>query len=252
MRTLALFTIALAGCTQLLGLDNLHQNTNGADATILEDGASLDGASGPSIKISGKATFFSVLQLAEQPAAGAMIELLRVGDETVVTSTTADDMGAFSFTIPAGSDVMLRSTFGLAPVALLLPSAPPTADADFSFTMFSDEALTQTGAVCPGNPNGIDKQRGQVFVFVADASNTPQAGYRITSDHAGELTCYLGGGGSTTTTQGSAIVFDVIPTLNAVTASGAANDPPVRSRAWTIPAHSQSFIRLEVPPLPQP
>jgi len=171
----------------------------------------------------------------------------------MVTSTTTDTAGAFAAVIPSGSDVLLRSSFPQSQPTLVLPQAPPTADADLSYTMFTDQAFEQLGTLCPANPNGIDVQRGQVLVLVADATSAPQPGYTVTSDPPGEATCYPGSFNvPRTSSEGVAIVFDVTPGTNVVAATDQASSPPVRSRAWGVAAHSQSFIRLEVPPSPQP
>jgi len=247
MRALACLPL-LAGCTQLLGLDNLHQNAAPTDdAAPAPDLATDDGAGGPPITIRGTATLTESLMAAQEPIANMTIELLRVSDESVVTSTTTDGAGAFSLTVAAGSDVMLRGTTGQPPFAVVIPAAPPTADADFSFSLFNDQALAQVGSLCPGNPNGIDPNLGQVLVKLVDASNTPQAGYSITSAQPGELTCYpLSSGSGATNSQGLAIVFDVVPSLDQITAidpTGPAGQSPV----WAIPARSQSFVELRVP-----
>jgi hypothetical protein len=252
MRPLACLPL-LAGCTQLLGLDNLHQNAAAGDAPPPDVIPTVDGADGPPITISGKATFTTTLSSGQQPSPGTKIELLRVSDEALVASTTTDNAGLFSLTVPAGSDILLRATPAQPPFAIVLPVAPPTSDADFSFNVFSDEALEQIASLCPANPNGVDLNLGQILVLVADVTNTPQPGYVINSSHTGQLTCYptAGGSGSSTSSQGAAIVFDVAPGIDQIQAIDATG-PVATSRAWSVPARSQSYLRLEVPEHPTP
>jgi len=250
MRALACLPL-LAGCSQLLGLDDLHQNAAATDAPIVppDDVAIVDGSDGPPIKISGKVTLTQDLAAGQVPSAGTQIELARVSDAAVLARTTSDDTGLFSMTVPAGSDIMLRTTVQ-APFIVMLPAAPPTADADFSFTMFSDQALVQLGTACPATQLGVDPNLGQVFVFVADATNTPQAGYVVTSNHPGQGTCYPpsagGGTGNATSAQGVALVFNVAPGIGQIQAVDTTG-PAATSRAWSIASRSQNFIRLEVP-----
>jgi len=251
MRALAWLPL-LAGCTQLLGLDNLHQNAAATDAPPPDVIPTVDGADGPPITISGTATFTLTLSTGQSALANASIELLRVSDGAVVTSTKTDDSGAFALTVAGGSDIMLRATATQLPLAIVVPGAPPVADADFSFNLFADEALEQASQIC-GNPSGVDLSLGQVLIKLVDATSTPQPGYTVTSTSPGKATCYptAGGSGTATSSQGTAIVFDVAPGLDQIAVIDATG-PIATSRTWPIPAQSQSFIHFQVPAHPTP
>jgi len=183
MRAICAAAAVLAGCSQILGIEELGPSGGppGSDAAhgdAPRDGGP-DGPIGPAIKVSG-----SVLQYAEagqgpRVVANAQVELILLANGARVASAVSDASGLYSMTVPTqGSSIdgYVAATAQNFVVSRRFFLRPLTGDTNAAVTMIDLARMQSYGNKCsPVVPQPLHT----VMLLVVGANNDPVEGAQI-------------------------------------------------------------------------
>jgi hypothetical protein len=190
-----LVLVVLAGCSQVLGIEQLRGGEGEAPADASVD-AALDAApdapSGMRV-ISGKV--LSVTGAAgPQPAPNVPVQFVRLSDDAVLASTTSGADGAYQLAISAGVPGVLISSGGFAAPDLrdTVVAIPSDRDVVIDIGRFTTNMIAQLASIC-GAPQ--DATRGVAIFEVRALDRAPAAGVSIQSLEPGIAVRYDGPNG---------------------------------------------------------
>jgi hypothetical protein len=224
---LAVAFVALAGCSSILGIEDL---AGPADAAVGDGKPLTDDAVTGHVTVQGHVS----INGPGQPALVTTVELVRP-DATVAATTTSDLNGAFVLTVAtAGSpvDVAVHAKgdpeTGL-PDEYMYFAAPLAADRDVTLTLLTQSDLQNLGLLF-GIPFG--PTTSFLNVVVEDAHASPVAGATVTTDQPNAIVRYVNTNGqpdptaNVTSVAGLAFVFSQMPGSMSLAAGGAITAGP--------------------------
>ncbi len=223
---LALSLLALAGCSKIIGIDDLHGPGSGSNADASSDGARMDAALpdvpvAAMVKIKGQVTTINPTTLQDEPVPNMPVELHHL-DGSVAANGSTDSTGQFSFALPTGG-MPFQGYVYAAGKTINAEDAyyylrPVTADTTATnFVLFTQQGIAQLAQYCnAGNPN---PQNAFAFAFVTTADGAGKAGITLQSSvFLGNEVRYFNAQGtlpdsslSSTSPSGIAVMFNVVP-----------------------------------------
>jgi hypothetical protein len=203
MKRFALLMIAIPAC-------------GGSSSTTPDAASTIDGASSH-VTVSGKTE--EIKNLAAQGIGGTVVKAFASSGGSMLATTTSASDGTYSITIPTDGSPLDGYVMGHHdPVGsntyldtYLYPPHPLDADSDQGVILL---LTPDTLNVLTGVANVTqDPSKGMIGLVVADASGTPIAGAKVTTDPMGTVVYDSGSlpssSASMTDTDGRAYVFNV-------------------------------------------
>jgi hypothetical protein len=221
---LGLAVVLLAGCNNLLGIEDLRGPAAPIEDAMPGDDGMPDGAEVPAtVMISG--TTNRLAAQTTEPIAGVLVEYYDASG-TPRATMSSDAAGAFTLTIPtqgAPLDGYLRASDPSQSVITLNTyfSRPLVADAaGYTLGLFTDEVMGQLASFCSA-------QHGAAFAvivaLVGDAREIAVPDVAVTTDPSGSPCTFASGTpmpGNITASDGSMFVLELPPGGVLVTAQG--------------------------------
>jgi hypothetical protein len=132
VRVIAVAVFALAGCSEILGLDDFHR----VDAAVAD--AAVDA---PTAVLSGRVSENSVAFVAD-----ATVSFVRLPDHVTVSSTMSNSIGQYSLAVPIGTDGYLSVERTSDENTLQYLDPPVTADRSLTAFVFTPAYVDQLAA----------------------------------------------------------------------------------------------------------
>lgn len=232
MRALAF--ILLAGCSNILGIDDLAgPGSTTVDAAMTDgempmvDAMTTDGAIPAQITISGSVSVNSITE------PNVMLELVDFASDVVISVTPVSPSGQYMFTVDTnGMPVrvyvrMPPDPTGRVPGTSIYPRGPLAADTQLEVRAISRNSVSDIRARCQV-PNSAD--HALVLVTVFGPNNAPLAGARVEIEPV-TSPCYAGPNGvmpgySSTDSSGY-VVFPLAIVSAQTTVQAIAGNPPM-------------------------
>jgi hypothetical protein len=218
MRT-ALLVIALAGCSKILGIDDLHGPGGNGSVDAQLDGPRLDAA--PNIKVSGQITQIDPINFASHPVPNLPVELRGTPGDVLRASGTTDANGQFDLDVATSGAPVVGYVHAMGKVINAEDAyyfvRPLTRDTLLTnFVLFTQQGIGLLaqfyGAPAPNPQNAL------VFTFVTGADGAGKAGVAIQAGPNAGAVRYFDAQGNIpdpaltmTSASGIAVVFDVPP-----------------------------------------
>jgi len=249
----ALFAIALAGCSKILGIDDLHGPGGNGTVDAQPDGASIDAA--PNVEVSGQITEINPLNFESDPVPNLPVELRGTPGDVLLASGTTDANGRFGLNVQTHGAPVVGYVHAMGKVVnaedayyFVRPLTRDTALTDFVlFTQQAIAVLAQFYGVAAPSP-----QSALVFAFVTGPEGTGKAGIAVQAGPNTGAVRYFDAQGNipdpsltTTSASGIAVVFGVPP----VSVQFSANQSGQQLATYDLAAQAMTteYIPLVVP-----
>jgi hypothetical protein len=215
----ALLVIALAGCSKILGINDLHGPAGNGSVDAQLDSASLDTA--PSLQVSGQITQIDLNNFARKPVPNIPVELRGLPGDVRLASATTDANGQFGMTVPTGGTPIVGYVYAMGKVINAQDGyyfvRPLTGDTMLTnFVLFTQDGLDLLaqfyGVPAPSPQNAF------TVAFVTGSDGVGKADIAVQAGPNAGAVRYFNAQGSipdpslmTTAASGIAVVFDVPP-----------------------------------------
>jgi hypothetical protein len=251
----ALLAIALAGCSKILGIDDLHGPGPGGNGTVdaQPDGATIDAA--PSVEVSGQITEIDPISFASHPVPNLPVELRRTPGDVLLASGATDANGEFRLNVATGGAPIVGYVHAMGKVINADDAyyfvRPLTRDTKLTnFVLFNQQGislLAQFYGVAAPSP-----QSALVFTFVTGSDGTGKAGIAVQAGPNAGAVRYFDAQGNipapsltVTSASGIAVVFDVPPVSTRFSANQ--NGQQLATHDLAAQAMTTDYIPLVVP-----
>lgn len=251
MRAQILMLVAgLAGCSKLLGIDDLSGPPLG-DGGPGDDGRPPGDSAPPQITVSGTITRFLATNPTPVPLADYPVALVKMPGRVRIVNGMTDATGRYSMTADTGGAPLDAHLEIAGSVPFDLPpsvshfAAPLTADVPVHNLQLNTNTGLRGGGQQAGDP--IMTTTAVVRVFVANGDAMPVAGAAVTIETSTRVS-YLGASGvdpSLTATSDRGIAFAFNATVGMVTVAGQlAGDPIAPSTIPIFAAGESHYLTL--------
>lgn len=215
----ALLIIALAGCSKIIGIDDLRGPAGNGPVDAQPDGASVDAA--PNVKVSGQITEIDPTTLGGHPLPNIPVELRGTPGDVLLATGTTDANGQFALNVATSGAPVVGYVHAMGKVINAEEAyyllRPLTRDAMLTnFVLFTQQGislLAQFAGVAAPSP-----QSALAFTFVTGSDGAGKAGIAVQSGPNAGAVRYFDAQGdipdsslTTTSASGIAVVFDVPP-----------------------------------------